>query len=263
MSYIFLHRKILNWEWYSDANTFRLFMHLLLNVSYEQNRWQGINIQPGKLITGRKKLAEQLKLSEQEIRTSLSKLKSTSEITIKATNKFSVITICKWADYQDKTKVKKPANKPAEHQTGNQQSTTTKEYKEYKESKEEKNNISVNFSAQFDEFRKLYPGTKRGNQTEFDFFLDKHKDWKKILPLLKPAILSQIKIRTEKEKRGDFVPSWKNLKTWINQKCWEEEEIKINGSATTKTVKPIPKNSEPDIFDELTQQRLTAISQQK
>ena len=25
-------------------------------------------------------------------------------------------------------------------------------------------------------------------------------------------------------KLGEFVPFWKNLQTWINQRCWEEEE---------------------------------------
>ena len=30
--WIKLHRKITEWEWYSDANTFRVFMHLLLTA---------------------------------------------------------------------------------------------------------------------------------------------------------------------------------------------------------------------------------------
>ena len=32
--------------------------------------------------------------------------------------------------------------------------------------------------------------------------------------------------RNIKSSKGNFVPEWKNLKTWINQRCWEEE-IKI------------------------------------
>jgi len=67
-------------------------------------------------------------MSEQEMRTSLEHLKSTNEITIKSTNKFSVITVCKWEEYQIENK-KQPANQPAHQQTSNQQSTTPKEYK--------------------------------------------------------------------------------------------------------------------------------------
>ena len=41
--FILLHRSILRWEWYGDLNTARLFIHLLLTVNYEPQRWQGIN----------------------------------------------------------------------------------------------------------------------------------------------------------------------------------------------------------------------------
>ncbi len=78
----------------------------------------------------------------------------------------------------------------------------------------------------FNEARKIFPSTKRGNQTEFDNFVKKHKDWKKVLPLLKPAIEQQIQIR---EKTTGFVPNWKNFQTWINNRCWEEE-LKITES---------------------------------
>lgn len=137
MSYIKLHRKILDWEWYTDANTYRLFTHLLYKANFKSSRWMGIDILPGQLVIGRKELAKEIKLSEQEIRTSLSKLKSTSEITIKSTNKFSVVTICKWEDYQMNAKEDQPTNQPTNQQSSNQQSTTLKEGKEGKEEKNE------------------------------------------------------------------------------------------------------------------------------
>ena len=34
--YIQIHRKILEWEWFDDHNTFRLFMYLLLKATNEQ-----------------------------------------------------------------------------------------------------------------------------------------------------------------------------------------------------------------------------------
>jgi hypothetical protein len=75
----------------------------------------------------------------------------------------------------------------------------------------------------FDLFRKKYIGTKRGNKTEFDEFVKKHKDWQQVLPTLFLVIDNQIKDYELKKKRGDFVPEWKNLKTWLNQRCWEQE----------------------------------------
>ncbi len=73
----------------------------------------------------------------------------------------------------------------------------------------------------FENFRKGYPGTKRGLETEFRNF-QKHKDWHLSLPLLLPALLSQIKWRTT-QPEGNFIPNWKNLQTWINNRSWEEE----------------------------------------
>lgn len=73
----------------------------------------------------------------------------------------------------------------------------------------------------FDNFRKEYLGTKLGNETEFKNF-QKHTDWKNVLPTLQNILKLQIENRNAKKQRSEFVPEWKNLKTWINQRCWEE-----------------------------------------
>ena len=80
----------------------------------------------------------------------------------------------------------------------------------------------------FENFRISYLGNVRGLDTEFSDF-KKHKDWNECLELLLPALQKQIQIRNNKIKQGGFVPNWKHLKTWINQRCWEEE-IKIEES---------------------------------
>ena len=110
--------------------------------------------------------------------------------------------------------------------------------------------------SQFDEFRKLYPGTKRGNETEFKNF-QKHKDWQIVLPLLKTAIEKQIEARIEKKKSGGFIPEWKNLQTWINKRCWEEEITQQNTE-----IKPEPQQkqqiSEFD-FESINKQRVANL----
>lgn len=130
--FVKIDRKIINWEWYTHPNTARLFFHLLLLANYMSQRWMGIEILPGQLVTGRKKLSFDLKLSEQEIRTSLNKLKSTNEITILSTSKFSIITICKWGYYQGGICDKQPTYQPANQLLSNQQPTTIEEGKEKK-----------------------------------------------------------------------------------------------------------------------------------
>ena len=81
--------------------------------------------------------------------------------------------------------------------------------------------------GEFDNFRKLYPGTKRGNETEFTNFIKKHEDWKVVLNYLLPALNKQIAWRKEAGLTQQFVPQWANLQTWINQRRWEEEMGKI------------------------------------
>jgi len=76
---------------------------------------------------------------------------------------------------------------------------------------------------QFDEFRKKYPGSKRGNRTEYENFCKKHRDHSSILPVLLPALNNQSAWRLEMRSAGQFVPEWKNLQTWINNRWWELE----------------------------------------
>jgi len=92
------------------------------------------------------------------------------------------------------------------------------------EDEDENKNVIANEKNKeiFNKFRIIYPGTKRGIDTEFNNFIKKHKDWKEVLPLLLITVENQIKYR-ENTAPGTFIPQWKNLQTWINQRCWEEE----------------------------------------
>lgn len=119
--WIKLHRKFLEWEWFTDANTFRLFLYLLLKANHEEQKWKGHRVKQGQLITGLFTLSEDLGMGVQSIRTSLIKLKSTNEITIKSNSKYSLITILNWNKYQD---TNKQTNKPL---TNDQQTTNNKQ----------------------------------------------------------------------------------------------------------------------------------------
>ena len=98
-----IHRQITEWEWYRDANTFRVFMHLLLSANYEDKRWRNIDVLRGQIITSRFDLAQALCLTERQVRTSLERLKMTGVISIKTTNQFSLISVKKYSLFQDTT----------------------------------------------------------------------------------------------------------------------------------------------------------------
>ena len=148
--YIKLFRQMTDWEWYQDVNVKCVFLHLLLCANYEDKRWRGTLIKRGQFVTSLEHLSEGLKLTIHQVRTALDKLESTGEIVKQTTNKYSVITICKFDCYQlindaeCQTNVKQTANEcqangkqtANECQTSGNQMATTKEYKESKEGEE-------------------------------------------------------------------------------------------------------------------------------
>jgi len=124
-SFITLHRRIMQWEWYTDANTMRVFLHLILMANHKESKWRGETILRGQFLTGRKQLAKELKLSEKQIRVALNHLKTTGEVAIRATNKYSIITICNYSDYQDRKERKGPAEGPADGPSKGHQRATS------------------------------------------------------------------------------------------------------------------------------------------
>lgn len=129
--YIRLDRTILNWEWYTDVNTFKLFLHILLKANKETGQRGGISIPRGAVAISYQELSEETGLSVQNIRTSLKRMKKTGELEVESRGKFSIITVKNYDRYQDLEKPKEnkehrlnnPANTDANtvansHQTG-------------------------------------------------------------------------------------------------------------------------------------------------
>jgi hypothetical protein len=147
--WIKLHRKMLKWEWYEDINVCRLWTHLLLKANHKDNKWKGIEVKAGQLITGRIALSAETGLTEQQTRTALSKLKSTGEITIKISNKFSIITITSWPIHQQD-------NQQSNQQVTSQQPTSNHK-QECKELKNEKKQDSTPYQAVVDSYHERLP----------------------------------------------------------------------------------------------------------
>lgn len=150
VGFIKIHRKLQSWEWYNKSEMVHLFIHLLINANSEDKQWQKITIKRGQLVTGLHSLSEKTGISVRTIRTCLDRLKSTSELTIKSTNKFSIITICKYDDYNDN---KKSTDKQKDKQTGNQ-TTTTKKYKNINSDLSEYDKALNDFLEMRDKMRK-------------------------------------------------------------------------------------------------------------
>jgi hypothetical protein len=75
--YVNIHRKIVEWEWYSDINVYRVFTHLIYTANWNEQEWHGMKIERGQKITSLKHLSNETYLSVQQVRTALNKLKKT------------------------------------------------------------------------------------------------------------------------------------------------------------------------------------------
>lgn len=136
--YVQLWRKSLESSVWQNHNLWRFWTYCLMKASYKEHKqmvgFQEVMLQPGQFVFGRKKASKEIGFSEQEIRTCLLKLKNMKNLTIKTTNKFSIITIVNWGEYQGEITNKSTNNQP----TTNQQLTTNN-----KGNKGNKDNINI------------------------------------------------------------------------------------------------------------------------
>ncbi|MCP5005773.1 MAG: hypothetical protein GY941_17825 [Planctomycetes bacterium] len=130
-----LHRKILDNDIFKNDKLFRVFMYLLLKASHsERDQLIGdsiVSLKAGQWATGRKAISRDTGLTEQNVRTAISKLEKLGILTIKVTVKYSIFSISNWDCYQqDNQQVTN--NQPA----SNQQVTTINNVKNEKNVKE-------------------------------------------------------------------------------------------------------------------------------
>lgn len=102
--FIVLHRKILDWRWYDDANTFRLFLHLLLHANFKDVPYHNDIIKRGQLRASLSELSKELKIPIRQLRTAINHLKTTGEVTSKNCLQSTIYTVVKYDEYQSNDK---------------------------------------------------------------------------------------------------------------------------------------------------------------
>lgn len=212
--YIKIFRKFKEWEWYNDINTSRLFIHLLLSANHKEKKWNGTTIEKGQLVTGLYSLSKETNLSVQQLRTCLTRLKSTNEITSKSTNEYSVITIVNWDKYQDceiKSTSKSTSNLTNEQQTNNKRATTNNNVKN------DKNINKYIYEQMFEEFWDKYP-RKKNKEKAKEWYL-KNKPTQELHDEIKMSILFCKDDEQWKKDDGQYIPY---PSTFLNQKRWED-----------------------------------------
>lgn len=190
MSYgwVKLHRQLLDNPIFKNDKLFRVFIYCLLKTSHaEHDQLVGdiiVPVKKGEFVGGRKAISSSTGLTEQNVRTALSKLEKLGILTIKPTNKFSLISISNWDKYQqDNQQV--TSNQPA----SNQQVTTNKngkngnngDNKHIDQSKIARDEL---IESSFDYWWKAYP-TKTARKAAF-------KKWESITKKMDDNIVTEL-----------------------------------------------------------------------
>ena len=130
--YIRLYRSFLTWEWYTDGITKDVFLHLILTANWEPKKWRGITIERGQRVFSYAKLSKELHISVQQVRTAISHLKSTGEITCLGKSEYSIVTVKNYELYQQAT-----SDSTSDQQAINKRPTSDQQ--QLKKDKESKN----------------------------------------------------------------------------------------------------------------------------
>jgi len=138
--WIKLHRGLLNSPIFTDNKTLKVWIWCLLKANHETHKFKfnGTDqvLLAGQFITGREKAIKELGITAQNYKTIILYLKSTSRITSKTTNKFTIITLVNWTQYQ---KEGEEVTSKSTSKVNNNQTTTKQQLTTYKNDKNEKN----------------------------------------------------------------------------------------------------------------------------
>lgn len=86
-NYIKLYRSFLEWEWWHDANTSRVFLYILLMANWTDKKWKGTIIKRGSFVSSFSKIALATSLTIDQARTAVKHLRDTKVITTESTPK--------------------------------------------------------------------------------------------------------------------------------------------------------------------------------
>lgn len=140
--FIKIYRKMLEWEWYKNQNVKDVFIHCILKANWKDGNFQGHEIPRGSFVSSIGAIADELDLTSQKVRTALKNLQKTKNLTIKTTNKFSIITINNYDEFQEVNK-----QLTNNQQTTNKQPNNNRRREEIKKERSERESIEREFSS--------------------------------------------------------------------------------------------------------------------
>ena len=248
LGYIRVYRNLINWEWFTDVNTSHLFVYCMLRANHSSQKWQGKTLKKGTFITSLSKLADNTGLTIRQVRTSLNKLKTTNDLTYTTTNKFTVINVRAYCDWQNlKNENDKQNDTDNDKQMTRKRQTNDKQMTTDNKENNKRDyihNLSLSERELLINFSKENCNDKRKYKAYFNKLLE-NGDYKTILEDLKQKELQKSKLlamkKTEKREQN---PDIKSLSEYSNNEIIEI--LQKNGQKKNPFKNPFVKLAEKE-----------------
>lgn len=222
--WISLHRQILeNPVVCKDSDYFSVWCYLMLNATHKPYKVlfknEKIELQPGQLITGRKSIASQFKISESKVQRILKKLEIEQQIEQQTSNANRLITVVNWGLYQN---VEQQNEQPV-----NNERTTDEQPVNTNNNINNKNNIKKKeLNISFESFWDLYDKKSGKKKSEIKWGSLTNQDREDIMEF----IPRYKKVQPDKKFRKDPM-------TFFNNESWKDEIINSGDNKFAKEEK--------------------------
>ncbi len=213
-TYIYLFRRVRKTSFYKDSYALHLAIHCLIKANRFPNEItlgnQIIKVDIGQFVSGRHVLHLETGIKESTIRNKLTLLKKARFLDIKATTKYSIITVLNYINYQIKLE-DRTAGQPTEQPTENH----NKESKEYKK---EKNNICA---FPFKDIWERYPKKlgRKSAERHFTASVKSEEDFKNIGTALNNYLKSERVAKGFVQNGATWFCNWADWITFTEELC--------------------------------------------
>jgi hypothetical protein len=196
----------------------QFWIHCLLRANHTDGQYQGVSLKAGQFISGRIGLSRETGLSEQEIRTCISRLKSTNELTTLNMAKNTLFTINSWNLYQCEEVANQHINQlPTSFQPASNQLLTTNKNDKNENNVKNVKKLNTSCANEFERFWSAYPNKKK--KPNALKALEKALE-KTTIDVIMDALIDYTQSNDWLKDDGKYIP---HPTTWLNGERWLDE----------------------------------------
>ena len=237
-NYVKISRSILDWEWWMDMNTTRVFLYMIIRANWKEGNFKGIEISRGSFVASIASISAGTGLTNDEVRTAIRHLIKSKNITKQSTNKYTVFTVLNYDLYQDASQ-----SNPKQIPSYSQAIPNDRR-------REECNNIYVSDRmragpTRFNDFWEAYP--KKVNmlnaQGEYTYVLETTAELTEDLLIAAARNYSEsCRIKRTKERYTKNPENWLKESLWIDYlpENYKKPDENNNGSAKKNKFNDFP-----------------------